>query len=149
MGEYQILSAEPRLASKAEVNPRYSVNHLPLRRGVIAFHLVQLEPTLCLPQRSRSALVPKAKRSESRGNRKYAWCVLPIPAEVKRGNSDPIVNISSRRKKTTLCPPAASHRRGQSRLSQVGVRRVAGTFGAVSWTWESTTRDSRVCRPCS
>ena len=40
-----------RLASKAEANPRYSVNPLPLRRGVIAFHLViQLEQTPCLQQ---------------------------------------------------------------------------------------------------
>jgi hypothetical protein len=85
-----------RLASKAEANPRYSVNPLPLQRALIAFHLVPpLEQTPSLPQRSPSALVPKAKRSESRGNRKYAWYV-PIPAEVKRGNSDPIVNISSR-----------------------------------------------------
>jgi hypothetical protein len=40
-----------RLASKAEANPRYSRNPLPLQWGVIAFHLVlQLEQTPRLPQ---------------------------------------------------------------------------------------------------
>ena len=47
----------------------------------------------------RKGQVPKAKRSESRGNRKYAWCVFPIPIEVKRGNSDPIMNISHVKKR--------------------------------------------------
>ena len=55
---------------------------------MIALCLV-LRQVPCL--RSRSALVPRAKRSESRNNRKYAWQVSPPRGSL--ANSDPIVNI--------------------------------------------------------
>ena len=54
-----------------QANPQYSENPLPLRRAIV-FHLVlPLEQMPSLPQQSLSALVPKAKRSENRGKRKY------------------------------------------------------------------------------
>jgi hypothetical protein len=54
------------------VNPEGSVDppHLESAEAAIALCLV-LQQALCL--RWRSALVPKAKRSESRNSQKYAW----------------------------------------------------------------------------
>jgi len=71
------------------VNPEGSVDpaHPESAEAVIASCLV-LRQVPCL--RWRSALVPRAKRSESY-NRKYAWHVSPPRGSL--ANSDPIVNI--------------------------------------------------------
>jgi len=67
--------------------------------------------------------------------------VFPIPAEVKRGNSDPIVNISSRRKKA-LCPPTASRRRGPLKKAPPAI--ISDAYcGALSLIMRMSRGDER------